>query len=327
MKKLIAFALVIVMCLAITSCGASEKEELYDKYEKLIDALEDKDFEKAFTQIQLLYQATEGKDEGDDEEEEPSPEVEAMKARAYGEWTPSLYATEEYGLTAVTINKDGTAKFGDKNYTWEFAYAYESSLDMVLKDGDTEAYKAYVYLEDDGSTYMSFSRVDGENSSSHIGNLYNLDEYTKIELTADNIYDYFEEKEKVSFDKDAFGEITSMDVYKYLVLKDEFGTVCDDISNVAVEYSYKEIEAKVTADKTTGEYHIGEVTYDSSDSDPYTNTTTMGELWWDDDVRPYGMQVGSFYVDEFPVDTVWGIDTEFAIIRLAGTIYTYTPAE
>ena len=52
MKKLIALTLALVMCLGLCACGAdAEKIELYDKYDKLIDYMEDEKYEKAYEYI------------------------------------------------------------------------------------------------------------------------------------------------------------------------------------------------------------------------------------------------------------------------------------
>ena len=319
MKKIIAFVLVVVMCLAITACGNS-------RYQDLIDALDDKDYEQAYAELIKLYQ--EDKENGDlwgDDEEEADPEVEAFKARANGEWMPDPYYVESNGLASLTLNEDSTAKYGDKTYSWEFEYAYSDSASIILKDGETEAYEIYLNINSNGLINISFSKVTGEGTSSHLGNLYKTSDYTAIEITAENFFDYFELKEVSSISKDAFGEPTSIYVSRYYVFKEECGKVNGDLSNVAVEYSYRSQDVMISADLTTGEYHLGEVVSYNAESEPRTNTTSMGNLYISEDNNPYGMSFDSYGIYEFPVYEAY-MYTDFAIVRLAGTIYTYTPA-
>ena len=54
MKRIIALAIALVMCIALTACGSSEKEELYDKYESIIRSLEKNDYDKALEKIEKL---------------------------------------------------------------------------------------------------------------------------------------------------------------------------------------------------------------------------------------------------------------------------------
>ena len=64
MKKLIALTLALVMCLGLCACGAdAEKIELYDKYDKLIDYMEDEKYEKAYEYIMKKALKADGNDE------------------------------------------------------------------------------------------------------------------------------------------------------------------------------------------------------------------------------------------------------------------------
>ena len=337
MKKFLAFALVLVMCLAITSCGASEKEELYDKYEKVIEALEDKDYEEAVGEIYELYQKDEeetedGKwggskdDEDETEEEKIDPEIEAMKAAIPGEWIPTTYAVEDKGLTNMTFNEDGTVTVNDESYTWEIKDMYSTYGNISIKTGDTDVYTLSFSKYDDGSYRIGFNEYVDENSSNYIGEFYRAADYTKLEITAENWDNYFEIIETSEISKNAFGEAEEIYVNFDMVLKEEYGKVNDSISKTVLEYSYKDIRVKYSADLASGSYTMGGVVDDYADSEPYTSTTTLYNMHYEDDVQRYGMDYGSIYIDEFPEDEVW-INKDFSIIRLVSTIYVYNTAE
>ena len=68
MKKIISMLLVVVMCLGICAC-ASEEEKLYEKYEDIIEALEDEDYEDAVKEIYKLYEKSDAKEEENKEDE------------------------------------------------------------------------------------------------------------------------------------------------------------------------------------------------------------------------------------------------------------------
>jgi outer membrane protein assembly factor BamD (BamD/ComL family) len=73
MKRIIALVIAFVMCIALTACGNSEKEELYDKYESLIKSLERNNYDKALEKIEKLYkkhqESTSEKESGKDKKQ------------------------------------------------------------------------------------------------------------------------------------------------------------------------------------------------------------------------------------------------------------------
>ena len=143
---------------------------------------------------------------------------------------------------------------------------------------------------------------------------------TKLEITAENWQDYFEVQEFPVTVKDSFGEVSKIEIYRALVLKDSYGAVCSQISDMTVEYSAKQIGYYVTADKTTGEYTIGEVADKHDNWSANTDTMVASSLPVEGNWFGIGLEMVS--IDKFPEDKV-DIRSELTVLRIAGTLYTY----
>ena len=122
MKKIISMLLVVVMCLGICAC-ASEEEKLYEKYEDIIEALEDEDYEDAVKEIYKLYEKSDAKEEENKEEKKAADKY---KKSIYGTW----YAQIDSEYVAVEIEKN-SAKVGEEKYKVEDA-SYEVIGDYVM---------------------------------------------------------------------------------------------------------------------------------------------------------------------------------------------------
>jgi len=323
MKKIIAFLTTLVMCLSLVACGNSE-------YQAIIDALDAKDYQLAVQEIYKLYQADQTGENATGAETEADPEVKAMEASAIGEWTVSYYYEDDNEITTFTVNEDGTATIGDESFTWELNYADKDSASFNIKNGDTNVYDLDVDKKDEGYHSATLYKYTDEYNTTWIDEFYRLDDFTKIEITKDNFFDYFEEYENTEIieNKDAFGEVTSTDirVRKGFALKEECGLVISSLKNVPVEYSYRTMWVNVSADPTTGEYHLGEVTDYDADSEPRSDVTSLSDITHNDDIYTLGLSFGELYIDEYPVDNLYTY-TDFELVRAAGVIYTYTPAE
>ena len=77
MKKAISLLAAVVMCLSLTACGeestlsAKDERKLkkYEKYETLIEYLEDKDYNSAMAEVHRLSQAEDSDTEDEDADE------------------------------------------------------------------------------------------------------------------------------------------------------------------------------------------------------------------------------------------------------------------
>lgn len=291
MKRLIALLLAIALCLCLAACGGGDKSS----------ATGDKP-------------SANGDKPGQTQGNDPAA---GIKEDLLGRWLPHGYTRGENSDKLADFREDGTVVIGEKTLTWEIV---EDSV-IYINDGEDRLYLAEFTAAEDGQpSFLRLYRYKTATTTSVWCEYYKESDYTKLEITAENWQDYFEVQEFSTLVKDAFGEITKIEVYRAFALKDSYGVVCAQISNMTVEYSTKRIGYYVTADKTTGEYTIGEIA-DPHDNWP-ANTETMVATKLNAEGNRFGIRIGADFIDKFPEDTV-DIRSEFTVLRIAGTLYTY----
>ncbi len=284
MKKLIALLLVIALCLCMAACGSKAKP------------------------------SAGGEKPGQTQGNDPAA---GIKESLLGSWLPHGYTRGENSDKLADFREDGTVVIGEKTLTWEIA---EETV-IYINDGEERLYRADLTAAEDGQTsFLRLNRFKTATTTSVWCEYYKESEYTKIEITAENWQDYFELRDFPVAVKDSFGEITKIEIYRALVLKDTYGAVCQQLSNMTVEYSAKQIGYYVTADKTTGEYTIGEVADPHSNWSANTNTSVATALTAAE--NRFGIGLETVFIDKFPEDKV-DIRSELTVLRIAGTLYTY----
>ena len=321
MKRIIALAIALVMCIALTACGSSEKEELYDKYESIIRSLEKNDYDKALEKIEKLYkkhqESTSEKESGKDK----------FKDLVVGEWIISNYANDE-AVGNITFTENGECTVGGETYSWKLDKDYKTWADFVIsKDGD-ELYKFTLNdrTENENRLMASLWKLKGESENEYVGDFYSLAEYTVIELTADNFLDHFEKIEVVDIQKNAFGEPVEICVGYYYLLKEEYGKVEGDISKVAIEYTYVEPRYELLdADIASGTYEIGERIEDSYGAEENTSITNLSEIYDSAVGHRYGFPCGSLWINA-ETSYVYMLEIK-EILRVSGSIYVLIEAE
>lgn len=167
MKKIISMLLVVVMCLGICAC-ASEEEKLYEKYEDIIEALEDEDYEDAVEEIYKLYEKSDAKEEENKEEKKAADKY---KKGIYGTW----YAQIDSEYVAVEIEKK-SAKVGEEKYKVEEVSSTANGLEINLMKDDAAVYNISFYeAEGTLSVYVS------DNSTEWISSLMSSADYESME--------------------------------------------------------------------------------------------------------------------------------------------------
>ena len=336
MKKILALVLVCVMCLSLCACG--EEAKLYEKYEAVITALENEDYEGAVSEIYNIYlESDQGKadqaaaeseqaeaEAAEAESEAAQKELEAnLIAAITGEWIPDNYSVREYEAPPVTVGADNTVEINGESYTFEVENAYENSINLSIKDGDTVSYRLNAYTDDSNRYHLSVSKAVDDDNYTSVGEYYLASQYTKVDLTVDNFFDYFEFYQKTTQSKNEFDEVEGLSIGSCYKLKDEHGKVNTSISKVAVEYSYEYIYKYVDADFDAGTYAVGKNAYgdNATESD---NTTTLSELY---DLESYGVNLSSNYISTESEKPVICVYDNYEVTRIAGSMYLYTPAE
>ena len=190
-----------------------------------------------------------------------------------------------------------------------------------------ETYKSCEYSDNSYPLCISTSLYTvstyGTNSGREI--YYNMADIEVVEITLDNWADYFGELERITTTKDAFGDVTTMNIYNYIVLKEARGHGIGAISNVIVEYSCVKESRKITVDLENLTYEWGETIR----TDPAaTYTFAMASQRFEEtEEEYYGFLPCISYsrVDKFPEDQATAF-TSVEILRITGTLY-YVPAK
>ena len=319
-KRIFALVLVCVMCLGLFACSSKEAD-LYNKYKDIIDALEAEDYESAYYALVDLADKAETDENGETTPETTDPAIEAFKAATVGTWIPSAWDAHEDGAVSFEITADGKLVMGDETYPLEVEYEYADSVDYKINDGDTKLYSFDIYLEDDGVYSASLSRyLEDEGYYESIGTYYLESQYIKVELTADNFSDYFEESEEyVVLNENSFGETTSFWVNRDMVLKSEYSKVNTELSSVALEYSYVTNYYTYTANIENTTYEFGDAVegYEASEG---SSVVTFDDYNGENNDE-YGFEFDSYYISDSE-GTEW-VNSDFGIVRIQGTIYIF----
>lgn len=315
MKKIVALLLVVGLCLSLSACGTSKYETLYKKYQPLIDALENDDFEDAYQELLSYQNGTATEDTGEGEKDDS-----AQKELVLGEW---LTTREESEVKNVVFDKDNVTIDGAK-YTYAIGDIYTAENFRVrVMEGDGLKYQLAMEKQSDtGLWQLSVTVPQGNGSFSYIASgLIRLADYTVVEITKDNFETYFELVEERTESKNSFGEVTTVYFTEYWVSKAGTDRVNMSMSNVALEYTYLAVDRKGHYDGTSKAYTLGDVTYTYNDGGVLTSTTQMGDIWADGEFRYYGVNIQSRSFDDFGNEESIYCREDITLTRVQGTLY------
>ena len=233
----------------------------------------------------------------------PDPKKEAFMAlmpKMYGEWLV-LDRDEVEIAEKFTINEDGSFIYGDRNLTWEYqSYIENSVMAMNIYEGDTKIGTLDIYLNIKNG-FEARLRLDSLESGVEY---YNPSHYELVDLTVDNIMDYFELKEEMFWVEDAFGDVERCYYRIELVLKEQYKAnlskllmddIFDDnvIENGAVDIAYDSGLIWVEISLADRQYSFGDfvkngegssvqtMEYSTSDESLYISCTTINIADWE----------------------------------------------
>ncbi len=327
MKRILVLLIVAGLSLSLCAC----QSDLDPKYQAVIDQLEDGNYQNAIDLIENMATLDKGenneKNAGDAVEEDSNKQPEltqeqiAWKEKVVGNWFADDRATEA-GHTGFVVKEDGTCTIDGKAYTWKMGNASPTSAWLEVWDGQSKLYGLQISINGNyGYKRASLFQYTGEhNSTSTDGAYYCAEEYDVIEITSDNWQEYFEVKEVVATNKNAFGEVDRFFGVTYFRLKDSYGTVNAALSFGGTEYQYVSTCQDVTVDLTNMTYTpVGDVhnTADSNSTSEWHQTTDSNNTLY------YGITVGSFVVYDINkslTDTTWR-PMNIQILRAQGTLY------
>lgn len=327
MKRAIALFLVAAMSLSLCACGllpnAQSKE--YEKYQTIIDNLENGNYQNAIELIENMAQQDNNNSDTDTATEDTkpalTPEQIAWQTDVVGTWIPNKTASED-GHPGFTVKADGTCIVDGKSYTWEIGDASETNAKIVVLDGQTKVHDLQFSVNADYGYKRAFlyTYMDEYSTQSSEGNYYRNEDYIVVEITSDNWQDYFEVKEVISVRKNAFDEIDQFCGSTYFRLKDSYGAVNGDLSSGGMEHKSVTTCQDITVNLTDLTYvPVGNVRNTAEN-----NSTTELRISTDaNDARYYGCSIGGFIaydVNKNTKDTVWR-PMNIEILRVEGTLY------
>lgn len=244
MKKLIALLLAAVMCLSLAACGSGEKTPNAN--------------DNSGTQ--------QGEQLGDESTENNNTEnTENPYANhphltyIYGQWEliakDSYRQDEEIPCSVLTINEDGTCLVDGISGTWDFSdETRDDFLKINIFTGGEHRY-ACGYYERDKAIAVWSAEYFGAIDTSWV----NMSTTEVITLTTDNWREYFELVTEATYEKDEFGEIDSLSLHQYIVLKEVYANNVVYENDVVAEFERKANCYNIDLDIANQSYTLGEV--------------------------------------------------------------------
>lgn len=335
MKKLVAFLLIAVFCLALCACGKTE-EISSENGETQKSEVVNSETQKSEAMSENISQTGNGggsetSEQTSKEEASSAPAVPDYIQRWYGRLEGNWFAVDKEGLVCseYVIDGDGKITINNETYTmklttlesWEWA-----SIDVLKEDG-TKAYDMRIDLRNGGLVEMSFIYQDKN------GDYYREDQVEAVELTKDNWLNYFEPGEYVGIGFNAFNEYERMFVHSQYRLKEAYlNKLVPEISSGAIECSVKYSERNIEMIPSEKKYIWGEFVTQST---PYTYKVTerLAQITTEEKdgkyINGFGFVYASFGLYDLEEDFV-GQDrypTLEEVHRITGTLYFYTGKE
>lgn len=252
MKKIIALLLAAVMCLSLVACGGGETTNTDNSSGTQGSTV------SATNNGETTITEPQSPGIPDGNTENPYADH-AHLTYIYGQWEliskDSYQQDEEIPCSALTINKDGTCAVDGASGTWEFS---DETRDNFLKIN--------IFIEGEHrytSGYYERSKSIGVWSAGYNGPVdsswMNMSATEVITLTTDNWRDYFELVTDPIYENDAFGDLYSLSLIQYLVLKEEYAENIVYISDVVAEVTGQANSYHITIDAINKSYTLGDI--------------------------------------------------------------------
>ena len=264
-----------------------------------------------------------------DPESEPSQNQNASGidfSHFYGHWV--FMDSKDYDgengppCTSVTINADHTCLIDGVPGTWD---GHADCQIWLIKEGGMQIY-LYRSEYNDKVEYLLF-----ENGGNQFRGWVNMTTSEQILITAENWKDYFELVTTETYKKNAFGEVTTFEIWQKLLLKEEFADRVVYEDDIAVEYTCMQHRYYVTIDKINETYTLGELIEEIEDDPEIRSLDYYGgdDIWYIQ--LPGGCYIS---IDQYEAPSP-GMDDNTVIIvtdiedieflRVKGSIYVSKP--
>ena len=170
-----------------------------------------------------------------------------------------------WNIETIVIGEDGSCMVNGEAY--EITFCKESTEDCyqihVHRDGKTD-YLLYVEKwEDEGEAYDVVMGIGGYHSHDAVMPLqdtyWNAAQVQEVQITPDNWQEYFELKDTVKVEKNAFGEISRVVVEQRLVPKGSYRLSQVAEHDAAIEFAFTSVNAVAQVDLDMLTFASGEV--------------------------------------------------------------------
>jgi len=282
MKRMVSLLLVLLLCLSLSACGLMDRAK-YGRYYDLIGMLESGDYAGAHAEIDRIAggpvvgeSAAEPAPDAPENPGTPEPSEEPRPDwfhLIYGDWN-RLSSDDEGKVETVTLREDGTGLLDGSEVLWVL-YSLNEANDTVCIDlfqDETQIGEFRCEYMEDGDLRAYVQLEASDNQTLYV---YKPTHYEMISVTADNWQDYFEYRNEMHYQDNAFGEFDRCWYTTKLYLKPEYAgrtsaylmdDVFDDnvIPNGAIEISYDYGDTPFHMNKETREYSFGEPSVEGS---------------------------------------------------------------
>lgn len=259
MKKLIALTLILMLCLGMTACGASEDEKAFEEANALLEAGDYEGALEKFYSIGLYNQTAE--------------KIYQIEEHLRAEKVSFLTGTWK------DLNSDLTLTFSEKGkFTVTYPDGTVSDGEAWYDDNDQlYLFEAVEIREIDGVTHMTDEYNDWVSEAD-----YEVIGPKTVEITMDNWDEYFEIRETDMQYRNDFGEIDWKGFGFGVFMKDDVASrLKDTYESVQVSFkvAYDEVMHKATDIEADGDFQMGEVGHPQWYQDNSERMDAVGEVW------------------------------------------------
>lgn len=330
MKKWIALLLAAVMCFSFVACGGGNTDnngadapyqdndkDAKDKYADLIAMLDEGRYADAMMEIARMANEAEGGGETDgtptDADTAKQETAELLKDTWMQTYAPDGNKTE------ITFPGDGTCQIAGTTYPM-VAEDYFSADNRAYQVGSE--YRVNVYAEEKGGWRLDLSHSTDQMNWNTVGQYLRLEDFDVVELTVDNVGQYFEYVEQPNFKLNAFNESEGFTLTGVYTLKEEYvDKVHTGLSNVAVGYVRTLLTVSFTYDPAAQTYAVGDTIKVQGSSDQVEECRAFSLSGGE---RPfYGFTVGSGGNSYGHDDQLSNFPAPPELQRIVGTLYLY----
>ncbi len=249
---------------------------------------------------------------------EPSPSAEPGSSSGAGSaagsdasdapvWAELVGSWNHSPTNSITINDDGTITYNDTVYTVEWPEEKNTGrMEVFASDG----------------RWFDISPQEGcitVNSGNGLHFYFKDRNWTVVDITLDNFWDYFEYSTDALVEVDAWGELKSFVDLRVYALKAEYQEKLDEWltdSTVSVKYTYDELRHYIVSVDIENQTYTAERADSSIDSDRYNVEATSSTYTCHGD--PFHILVGTAIISP---DAHSYLAVNHNLVDAIGTLY------